>query len=514
MSNTAIQLKKSGVTGNTPSGLAFGEVALNYADGKLFYKNSLGGTSYISNQFSFDTINSNNSLIFAGSGSDTLSFVAGNNVTISTNTTTKTITINASVSGGSDPGPAFDRANSAFVTANSAASFANDAFLRANASYDSQNTTASFANGAFVVANSSATFANGAFDRANAAYNAANTATDPWVRTQANNAYDKANSAGSFANGAFDVANSAASFANGAFTQANSNYTSAVTKLNVTHSGASAYLIDQYSGNNPSIYISGGETIAFNLDISGHPFLIRQSSGGTNISDGLTHVSSSGVVTTGSNAQGKESGILFWKVPFSLVESTYVYQCQYHSGMVGNIIIQQPVSFVASNTTLAFSLANGAFDRANSAASFANGAFITANSGATFANGAFVTANSGASFANGAFDRANSAASFANGSFVTANSGAMFANGAFDRANAAYAFANTISGGSSVDNVARNSANSAEFFANGAFITANSAASFANGAFDRANAAFAKANTGTTALDVNSDIVAFTIAFS
>ena len=500
--NTVIQLKKSADTGNTPASanLAYGELALNYADGKLFYKNSLGGTSYISNQFSFDTINSNNSLIFAGSGSDTLSFVAGNNVTISTNTTTKTITINASVSGGSDPGPAFDRANGAFVTANSAASFANDAFLRANASYDSQNTTASFANGAFVVANSSATFANGAFDRANAAYNAANTATDPWVRTQANNAYDKANSAGSFANGAFDVANSAASFANGAFTQANSNYTSAVTKLNVTHSGASAYLIDQYSGNNPSIYISGGETIAFNLDISGHPFLIRQSSGGTNISDGLTHVSSSGVVTTGSNAQGKESGILFWKVPFSLVESTYVYQCQYHSGMVGNIIIQQPVSFVASNTTLAFSLANGAFDRANSAASFANGAFVTANSGATFANGAFNAANSGAMFANGAFN--------------AANSGAMFANGAFDRANAAYAFANTISGGSSVDNVARNSANSAEFFANGAFITANSAASFANGAFDRANAAFAKANTGTTALDVNSDIVAFTIAFS
>jgi hypothetical protein len=140
MSNTAIQLKKSGVTGNTPSGLAFGEVALNYADGKLFYKNSLGGTSYISNQFSFDTINSNSSLIFAGSGSDTLSFVAGNNVTISTNTTTKTITINASVSGGSDPGPAFDRANAAYAAQNTTAIFANAAFIHANAAYDKANT--------------------------------------------------------------------------------------------------------------------------------------------------------------------------------------------------------------------------------------------------------------------------------------------------------------------------------------------------------------------------------------
>ena len=125
MSNTAIQLKKSGVTGNTPTGLANGELALNFADGKLYYKNSLGGTSYISNQFSFDTINANSSLVLATSVSDTLSFAAGNNITISTNTTTKTITINASVAGGSDPGPAFDRANAAFIQANAAFAKAN-----------------------------------------------------------------------------------------------------------------------------------------------------------------------------------------------------------------------------------------------------------------------------------------------------------------------------------------------------------------------------------------------------
>jgi hypothetical protein len=125
MSNTAIKLKKSGVTGNTPTGLANGELALNFADGKLYYKNSLGGTSYISNQLSFDTINANSSLILATSGSDTLSFVAGNNIIISTNTTTKTITINASVAGGSDPEPAFDRANAAFNHANAAFAKAN-----------------------------------------------------------------------------------------------------------------------------------------------------------------------------------------------------------------------------------------------------------------------------------------------------------------------------------------------------------------------------------------------------
>ena len=123
MSNTAIQLKKSGATGNTPSSLAFGEVALNYADGKLFYKNGLGGTSFITNQFSFDTINANNSLVLASGYSDTLSLVAGNNITISTNTTTKTITFNAT--SGGDVAPAFEKANAAFIHANAAFAKAN-----------------------------------------------------------------------------------------------------------------------------------------------------------------------------------------------------------------------------------------------------------------------------------------------------------------------------------------------------------------------------------------------------
>jgi hypothetical protein len=76
----------------------------------------------------------------ATSGSDTLSFIAGNNITISTNTTTKTITINASIAGGSDPGPAFDRANAAYASQNITAVFANAAFIHANAAFDKANT--------------------------------------------------------------------------------------------------------------------------------------------------------------------------------------------------------------------------------------------------------------------------------------------------------------------------------------------------------------------------------------
>lgn len=42
-SNTSIQLRKSGTAGNSPADLNYGELALNYADGRLFYKNA-GGT--------------------------------------------------------------------------------------------------------------------------------------------------------------------------------------------------------------------------------------------------------------------------------------------------------------------------------------------------------------------------------------------------------------------------------------------------------------------------------------
>lgn len=42
MSTTAIKLKKSSVVGKSPadSDLSYGEVAINYADGRLYYKNS------------------------------------------------------------------------------------------------------------------------------------------------------------------------------------------------------------------------------------------------------------------------------------------------------------------------------------------------------------------------------------------------------------------------------------------------------------------------------------------
>jgi len=114
-------------------------------------------------------------------------------------------------------------------------------------------------------------------------------------------------------------------------------YLPAITRLDVTANGSSAYRFDQYgSVDDPTIYAISGTTIAFNLDggLGSHPFLI-QTSGGSNYNDGLMHVTSTGVVTTGSSAQGKTSGTLYWKIPYNTT-GNYRYICANHPGMVGH----------------------------------------------------------------------------------------------------------------------------------------------------------------------------------
>lgn len=118
-------------------------------------------------------------------------------------------------------------------------------------------------------------------------------------------------------------------------------YLPAITRLDVTNNSASAYRFDQYgTSDNPTIYAINGTTIAFNLTAmqSSHPFLI-QTSAGVNYSDGLTHVSSNGTCSVGSNAQGKDTGTLYWKIP-SNISGSYRYQCSLHPAMVGTISIK------------------------------------------------------------------------------------------------------------------------------------------------------------------------------
>jgi hypothetical protein len=116
-------------------------------------------------------------------------------------------------------------------------------------------------------------------------------------------------------------------------------YLPAITMLVVTNNGATAYRFDQYgTTDDPTIYAINSTTIAFNLQATGHPFLIQDGTG-TNYNTGLVHVTTAGVVTTGSAAQGKDSGTLYWKIP-DTVSGGYRYQCGSHASMVGTISVK------------------------------------------------------------------------------------------------------------------------------------------------------------------------------
>ena len=117
-------------------------------------------------------------------------------------------------------------------------------------------------------------------------------------------------------------------------------YLPAITMLDVTANGTSAYRFDQYgTTDDPTIYAINATTIAFNLaGATSHPFLIQDNTG-TNYNTGLVHVTTGGTVTTGASAQGKSSGTLYWKIPDS-ISGNYRYQCQSHASMVGTITIK------------------------------------------------------------------------------------------------------------------------------------------------------------------------------
>lgn len=98
MANTTIQLKKSSVPGNQPGALANGELAINYADGYIFYQDSTGTIRKIaSGSNTFSTINVGGTLLVSTSSSDILSLNAGPNIVLSGDFLTDTVTISANL---------------------------------------------------------------------------------------------------------------------------------------------------------------------------------------------------------------------------------------------------------------------------------------------------------------------------------------------------------------------------------------------------------------------------------
>ena len=237
---------------------------------------------------SFSTIAvAGQSSVVADSSTDTLTLVAGSNITITTDASTDTITIN-SAGGGS-----------------ASDSFTNIAVAgQSNVVADSSTDTLTFAGGT-------------------------------GIQITTNNSTDTITITSTVTAGAttFAALTDTASLTVDLF------YLPAITRLDVTANGSSAYRFDQYSTtDNPTIYALAGTTIAFNLaGASSHPFLIRYS--GANYSTGLVHVTTGGTVTTGASAQAKQSGTLYWKIPAG-ISGDYGYLCQSHGGMVGIITIK------------------------------------------------------------------------------------------------------------------------------------------------------------------------------
>jgi len=100
--------------------------------------------------------------------------------------------------------------------------------------------------------------------------------------------------------------------------------------FNVTSNGSSAYRFAgggvDASTDDPTIYVYRGFTYRFNnVTGAGHPFALRQTSGGSAVTEGVT---------------GSDQGIQFWTVPMDLSPgTTYVYQCTLHPAMVGNLTV-------------------------------------------------------------------------------------------------------------------------------------------------------------------------------
>jgi hypothetical protein len=85
MANTVFQHKRSGTPASVPSVLEFGELAINYADGLIFYKNATSHIVSISGGGggnAFGTINANGTLVVSDTAGDVLNLVSGNNITI------------------------------------------------------------------------------------------------------------------------------------------------------------------------------------------------------------------------------------------------------------------------------------------------------------------------------------------------------------------------------------------------------------------------------------------------
>ena len=271
------------------------------------------------------------SSVVADSATDTLTLVAGTNVTITTNATTDTITINAAGGGASTLDGLSDVVISAPAT-NQVLKYDGSNWVNGTDATGGGGTTSdSFTT--IAVAGQSNVVADSSTDTLTLV-------AGTGISITTNASTDTITIASTVSAGA--TAFTGLSDISTAGLTVDEVYLPAITVLDVTANASLAYRFDQYgTADDPTIYAISGTTIAFNLagvTSPSHPFLI-QTSGGSNYDTGLVHVSTTGVVSTGSSAQSKNSGTLYWKIPAGTT-GNYRYQCAAHGGMFGVITIK------------------------------------------------------------------------------------------------------------------------------------------------------------------------------
>ena len=135
------------------------------------------------------------------------------------------------------------------------------------------------------------------------------------------------------------------------------NQSEVYTQFDVVNSGVGAYQFNAtgigftQNTNNPPLYLNRGQNYRFNVNASGHPFLIKTLPG-----TGTGNLYPNGVINNGA-----EVGIVTFKVPFDAPNTLY-YQCQYHTPMMGvmiidsagNIGIQEGGTLVGSASSINF----------------------------------------------------------------------------------------------------------------------------------------------------------------
>ena len=185
-----------------------------------------------------------------------------------------------------------------------------------------------------------------------------------------------------------------------------------------------------------------------------------------------------------------------------------------HDGSTSGGIPLARESYLTSNAAIA----QGAYDKANSANVLAQAGSTLANTANTTADAAFAKANAANVLAQAGSTLANTANTTADAAFAKANSANVLAQASFDFANtanikvdSAYAFANIAN--IKVDS-AYAFANIANIKVDAAFTKANAANVLAQAAFDQANTKFASTGgsvTGDVTVTGNLTIVGQTV---